>query len=759
MNNTIKSTVFFVLAIGTLLLPSAFALGDSTISYTFPEYDSHWKQKIVAWGTSESYYPEGGNGGEKSWNALTAHIPEDGTYKVSVYFYANSEDEQEHEEFNLYINGVFVGHTTDKNNYTTQILGEKELSAGTYTVRAEHRWHYTDWNSSNSVIPIKVFFEKLENANNPPIANAGPDKAVEEGMSIRLDGDAYDPDGDDITISWDCSGGSLSNNSIEQPYFYAPEVSGDKTYTCSISVEDEVGLTDADFVRIAVLNTFEIEEPAVETDPANNIEKTNARLNGDLEYLGEDSFAEVWFEWGRTTSYGNQTSKQIKTALGDFSRNIFGLREDTLYHFRAVAENSQYKVYGRDRTFRTDEEIEYNNPPVANAGPDKAVEEGMSIRLDGDAYDPDGDDIDINWECESGSLSYRDTERPRYNAPFVSYDKTFTCEITIEDEFGATDSDTMRVRVIEDNREELIVRTLSAQDIEENSATLRGYLTELGGEDWSRVWFEWGETSSYGEQTSKSGEFGSISFEKGITGIKDDTIYHFRAVAYNGEETAYGQDKTFRTKEEEENTDLLDIEKQARNLSRGDKFWNDTIYASSSDIVVFRIKINSESNEEIKNVKVKDSLPSRLVYQGHLKINGENESRDITKEKIELGDLEPDKGIEITYWAMVASKENFNFGVTALTNFAKVYGDNAQEEINSASVFVRKTSVAGISTGLIGNLWLDSILLPLLGAGILVFLLKSKLIGLDKAIAIRKRNIRNYRVKKELTKRAKNIRL
>ena len=63
----------------------------------------------------------------------------------------------------------------------------------------------------------------------------------------------------------------------------------------------------------------------------------------------------MYFQYGRTTSYGNRTPNQTKT--GNNYQNVFanisGLSAHTTYHFRIVATNSVGTRYGRDRTFTT----------------------------------------------------------------------------------------------------------------------------------------------------------------------------------------------------------------------------------------------------------------------------------------------------------------------------------------------------------------------------------------------------------------------
>ena len=61
------------------------------------------------------------------------------------------------------------------------------------------------------------------------------------------------------------------------------------------------------------------------------------------------------------------------------------------------------------------------------------------------------------------------------------------------------------------------------------------------------VWFEYGETTSYGYTTQKLTLYEEGIFSIAITNLKPDTTYHFKAVARNSKKTSYGNDLTFHT--------------------------------------------------------------------------------------------------------------------------------------------------------------------------------------------------------------------
>ena len=98
------------------------------------------------------------------------------------------------------------------------------------------------------------------------------------------------------------------------------------------------------------------------TDPATDITKTTATLNGSWTNPGGN--VEYKFEWGPTTSYGSEaTGSSTATGLVKVSAPITGLLADTpdsngltpgLYHFRITATGPAGTTVGADRTFLTD---------------------------------------------------------------------------------------------------------------------------------------------------------------------------------------------------------------------------------------------------------------------------------------------------------------------------------------------------------------------------------------------------------------------
>ncbi len=91
--------------------------------------------------------------------------------------------------------------------------------------------------------------------NNPPTANAGPDKTVYSGSEVTLSGSGTDPDNDPLTFAWSQTSGptvSLSGANMATASFTAPQVSRDTYLAFRLSVTDSKNAQATDSVQVRV---------------------------------------------------------------------------------------------------------------------------------------------------------------------------------------------------------------------------------------------------------------------------------------------------------------------------------------------------------------------------------------------------------------------------------------------------------------------------------------------------------------------------
>jgi len=91
------------------------------------------------------------------------------------------------------------------------------------------------------------------------------------------------------------------------------------------------------------------------------------------------------------------------------------------------------------------------------------------------------------------------------------------------------------------------VATSAASAVDFTTATLNGDLTAMGTATSVDVWFEWGTETSYGQTTPFETKTGIATFTAGLTGLTENTDYHFRAMARSADGTTTGADVTLHT--------------------------------------------------------------------------------------------------------------------------------------------------------------------------------------------------------------------
>jgi len=100
-------------------------------------------------------------------------------------------------------------------------------------------------------------------------------------------------------------------------------------------------------------NSFTTLDPlSVTTNNATNITLYSAQLNGELNFLGSATSANISFLWGSSSLVYTETPLQAINSTGNFSFILTGLSSNTTYHFRAKAVGDG-TFYGDDLTFST----------------------------------------------------------------------------------------------------------------------------------------------------------------------------------------------------------------------------------------------------------------------------------------------------------------------------------------------------------------------------------------------------------------------
>jgi hypothetical protein len=299
--------------------------------------------------------------------------------------------------------------------------------------------------STSAVVTINIL-----PANDPPIANAGPDQVVNKGEAVVLDAtNSYDIDDELLTVLWTQLDGptvTLSDPAAIQPRFAAIDIGMDSvTLIFQLTVTDAQGLEATD---ISSVNVVWVNEPPVAI--AGEDQKA---LEGDLVVLdasgstdSDDGIAAyAWLQLsGPEMKLSDSKARQPSFSAPDVDPAGASMTfEVTVTDFGGL--------YTKDTVIINVSWV--NTPPVADAGIDQSVSAGDIVTLDGSlSYDEDDGIAMIQWSQKTGmpvTLSDPIALLPEFETPAdITASVTLVFELIITDHSGLQHTDSCIVEVL-----------------------------------------------------------------------------------------------------------------------------------------------------------------------------------------------------------------------------------------------------------------------------------------------------------------------
>ena len=286
--------------------------------------------------------------------------------------------------------------------------------------------------------------------NIAPIASAGADASFEENTTVTLDASSSsDSDGSITSFSWQQTSGSpnvnLSGAETSRATFTAPDVNADTLLTFRVTVTDNDGATSSDTVTITVLKVNQ--QPVIDIpDNINAIGNEVVTLDGSNSEDPDGSI--VSYEWqqvsGSIVTITNSNQAVASFTAPNTDTNLVFMLTVTDDDGASNSENITVTV--------TTSNGGGNTPPTANAGIDQSIEQNNLVTLDGSlSSDPDGTIVSYSWNQISGAplvnLATPSAVVSSFTAPSVSTNTTLSFELTITDDGGATDSDSLNITI------------------------------------------------------------------------------------------------------------------------------------------------------------------------------------------------------------------------------------------------------------------------------------------------------------------------
>src|SRR5919109_346117 len=291
----------------------------------------------------------------------------------------------------------------------------------------------------------------VENANQPPTANAGADFSVNEGTTgVQLQGSGQDADGTISSYQWEqvVSGSeptvTINDANSATATFDAPSVSANTELTFKLTVTDNDGATAEDSVVVTINNVNQNPIANAGTDQTVN-EGDSVSLDGSASSDADGTIAS--YSWTQTAGTA-VTLSDASSATPSFTAPNVGSNGDALAFELTVTDNDG-ATSTADSVSVTVNNV--NQPPTANAGADFSVNEGTTgVQLQGSGQDADGTISSYQWEQTDGPsviLNNADTATATFDAPSVSANTWLTFKLTVTDNDGATAEDSVVVTI------------------------------------------------------------------------------------------------------------------------------------------------------------------------------------------------------------------------------------------------------------------------------------------------------------------------
>ena len=277
-----------------------------------------------------------------------------------------------------------------------------------------------------------------------PVANAGPDRTVENGTWAQLDGTASSDDVGIVNYTWSFT------YDARVVFLYGPTprwlFGRLGTYDADLRVRDAEGNEGADVTRVTVVDTIPPgPPPALNVAPAARGELRviwASSPDADVAAYVLDRGPTATGPWSRLTPSPIPARAYLDTGLAD----------GATWCYRVAAVDAAGNE-GPPSAAVCGTTIDDTLPPVADAGPDRVVTVGTVVQFDGTGSSDANGIANYTWTFDDGGpvVLWGPAPSSRFNRA-----GTFVVALTVEDPFGNAGADDATVTVGGDGRPRIL---------------------------------------------------------------------------------------------------------------------------------------------------------------------------------------------------------------------------------------------------------------------------------------------------------------
>jgi len=287
--------------------------------------------------------------------------------------------------------------------------------------------------------------------NRAPIVTVTTPLTVNEGNQVTLSGSATDPDNDSLSYAWGETSGprvKLTSYSDTTTTFTAPIIypATNKVLVFLLTADDGHGGRSSATVTVNVVSTHQT--PTVVCQDMTVSEKSEVTLSSTITNPDNDVLSYAWKQIsGQPVALSSTTD-----ASPTFTSPAYNAAGNEL-KFQLDVTDGLLDVQSCQMTVTVNPLPIQLSPPVANAGPDLTVTEGIQVTLDGSAST--GKHLTYSWKQTGGepvALLFASTVHPVFFAPYVDVGQTKVFEFTLTVSNGNGQStDSVKITVVHPN--------------------------------------------------------------------------------------------------------------------------------------------------------------------------------------------------------------------------------------------------------------------------------------------------------------------